>query len=145
MRILSGVTWTLKRGSVTRIFASGFFHGSSSPKPLKLIKGHFEFVSKIRGDIRKSKCTTGINDTGVKGGQRCPNKIIKIFCLETFSICHRCQQHRTLSCENIREFPKKFETALMGYSGTWGKLIHEKIWSRKSWGPFKIDAHNLKK
>jgi hypothetical protein len=25
-----------------------------------------------------------------------------------------------------REFSKKFETALMGYSGAWGKLIHEK-------------------
>ncbi len=32
----------------------------------------------------------------------------------------------TLSCEYLREFLKKFETALMGYSGAWGKLIHEK-------------------
>ncbi len=32
----------------------------------------------------------------------------------------------TLSCENLREFSTKFETALMVYSGTWGKLIHEK-------------------
>jgi hypothetical protein len=29
-------------------------------------------------------------------------------------------------CEYLREFSKKFETALMGYSGTWAKLIHEK-------------------
>jgi hypothetical protein len=27
---------------------------------------------------------------------------------------------------------KKFETALMVYSGAWGKLIHEKTRSRKS-------------
>jgi hypothetical protein len=26
----------------------------------------------------------------------------------------------------LREFSKKFETALMVYSGAWGKLIHEK-------------------
>jgi hypothetical protein len=31
-----------------------------------------------------------------------------------------------LSCEYLREFWKKFETALMVYSGAWGKLIHEK-------------------
>ncbi len=47
--------------------------------------------------------------------QRCPNKIIKIFLLEGFSICHRCRWHRwqTLSCEYLCEFSKKFETALM--------------------------------
>jgi hypothetical protein len=28
-------------------------------------QGHFEFF-KIRGDIRKTKCTTGINDPGGK-------------------------------------------------------------------------------
>ncbi len=32
----------------------------------------------------------------------------------------------TPSCEYLREFLKKFETALMVYSGVWGKLIHEK-------------------
>jgi hypothetical protein len=32
----------------------------------------------------------------------------------------------TLSCEYLREFSKKFETALMVYSGAWGKWIHEK-------------------
>jgi hypothetical protein len=60
--------------------------------------------------------------------QRCQNKIIKTFMIEVFSICHRCQQHRwcTLSCKYLREFLKKFETALMAYSGARGKLIHEK-------------------
>ncbi len=37
-----------------------------------------------------------------------------------------------MSCEYLREFSKKFETALMVYSGAWGKLIHKKIRSRKS-------------
>ncbi len=31
-----------------------------------------------------------------------------------------------LELRNLREFSKKFETALMVYSGAWGKLIHEK-------------------
>jgi hypothetical protein len=31
-----------------------------------------------------------------------------------------------LELENLREFSKNFETALMVYSGAWGKLIHEK-------------------
>jgi hypothetical protein len=33
------------------------------------------------------------------------------------NFCRRCR---------LREFSKKFETALMVYSGAWGKLIHEK-------------------
>jgi hypothetical protein len=29
-------------------------------------------------------------------------------------------------CKYLREFVKKFEMVLMGYSGVWGKLINEK-------------------
>ena len=36
-----------------------------------------------------------------------------------------------LSCEYLREFSKKFETVLMGYSGAGGKLIHEKNQEQK--------------
>ncbi len=47
--------------SVTRFFASGFFHESSSLKPLKI---NVQMFSKIRGgDIRRSRAPT-INDTG---------------------------------------------------------------------------------
>jgi hypothetical protein len=48
--------------------------------------------------------------------------------IEDFLICHRCQRHWwcTLSYEYLREFSKKFETALMVFSGVWEKLIHEK-------------------
>jgi hypothetical protein len=44
-----------------------------------------------------------------------------------------------LSCEYLREFSKKFETALLVNSGAWGKLIHEKKQKSKiSWHcPFK--------
>jgi hypothetical protein len=37
-----------------------------------------------------------------------------------------------LSCEYLREFSKKFETALMVNSGASGKLIHEKNQKQKT-------------
>jgi len=37
----------------------------------------------------------------------------------------------TLTCKYLREFSKKFETVLMGYSGAGGKLIHEKNQKQK--------------
>jgi hypothetical protein len=49
-----------------RFFASGFFHGSVSPKPLSIQLGSFRIFSKIRGDIRSSRFATGVNDTGGK-------------------------------------------------------------------------------
>jgi hypothetical protein len=35
------------------------------PSPKVSHSGPFRIFSKIRGDIRKSSCTTGINDTGI--------------------------------------------------------------------------------
>ncbi len=63
-----------------------------------------------------------------------PTKLLKFFWLKIFYICHRCQRHRwsTLSCQYLRDFWKKFETVLMGYSGAGGKLIHKKTRSKKS-------------
>ncbi len=49
-----------------RFFASGFFHQSVSPQPQSIPLGPFRIFLKIRGDIRKSRCTTGVNDTGGK-------------------------------------------------------------------------------
>jgi hypothetical protein len=37
----------------------------------------------------------------------------------------------TFTCEYLREFSKKIETVLMGYSGAGGKLIHEKNQKQK--------------
>ncbi len=68
----------------------------------------------------KAKIYIFVNSTT----QRCPNKIIKNFCLKIFSICHRCQRHRwcTLSRENLRTFSKKFEMVMMVYLGdSWKK------------------------
>jgi hypothetical protein len=45
-----------------RFFASGSFHKSSFPKPLKIMLGSFRFFSKIGGDIRESRYTTGIEN-----------------------------------------------------------------------------------
>ncbi len=55
-----------QRDSVTRYFASGFFHESVSPQPQSIPLGPFQIFSKIPGDIRKSRCTTGINVTDGK-------------------------------------------------------------------------------
>jgi hypothetical protein len=54
------------KGQCHEIFASGFFHESVSPKPLSTPLGPFRIFSKIRGDIRSSRLTTGINVTGGK-------------------------------------------------------------------------------
>ncbi len=113
------------KGHVTRFFALSFFYESSSPKPLKITLGSFQIFSKILGDIRKSRCNTGIKDTGGKFWR------LKIF----FHLPPvQCQGHHwcTSSCEYLREFSKKIETTLVEYSGAWGKLNQEKTWSRQS-------------
>ncbi len=43
-----------------------FFHESPSPQSLEIALGSFWIFSQIRGDIRKSRCNTGINDTSGK-------------------------------------------------------------------------------
>ncbi len=54
------------KGQCHEIFCFIFFHKSPSPKPLKITLGSFKIFSKICGVIRKSSCTTGVNDTGGK-------------------------------------------------------------------------------
>ncbi len=53
------------------------------------------------------------------------------------NVHHRYHRHRW--CTLRREFSKKFETALMVYSGTWGETIHKKnLKSKILWHcPFK--------
>jgi hypothetical protein len=43
-----------------------FFINQFPPQPQSIPLRLFQIFSKIRGDIRKSRCTTGINDTGGK-------------------------------------------------------------------------------
>ncbi len=69
-----------------RFFASGFFHESVSPQPHSIPLGPFRICSNIRGDIRKSRCTTGINDTGGKFAT-------SFVCWYRWQICHRYQRY----------------------------------------------------
>jgi hypothetical protein len=68
--------------------------------------------------------------------QRCLSKVIQIFLIEDFFVCHQSQLHRwcTLSCEYLHKFTQKLETGQEVYSGAWGKLIHEKNLKLKSCG-----------
>jgi hypothetical protein len=64
-------TWFLApiaglKGQCHEIFCFWFFYESVSPQPQSIPLGPFRIFSKIRGDIRKSRCTTGVNDTGGK-------------------------------------------------------------------------------
>jgi hypothetical protein len=54
------------KGQCHKILTSGFLHGSVTPKPLIIAFRRFKNFSKIRGDMRSSRCTTGVNDTGGK-------------------------------------------------------------------------------
>jgi hypothetical protein len=68
------------RGTVPRDFRlQSFFHESVSPKPLSLPLGPFHFFSKIRGDIRSSRCTIGVVDTGGKWKKSSIRKVLIIF------------------------------------------------------------------
>ncbi len=61
--------------------------------------------------------------------QRCSNKINKIFQIEDFFSFVTSVSDTggsTLSCEYLRDFWKKLEMVIMGYSGAGGKLIHKK-------------------
>jgi hypothetical protein len=54
------------KGTVSRGYCLGFFHESSSPKLLKRTLGSFQICLIIRGDIHKSRFTTGVKYTGGK-------------------------------------------------------------------------------
>jgi hypothetical protein len=56
----------LYRDSVKRFSTSVFFHESVSPKPRSIPLGPFRIFSKIPGDIRSSRCTNCVVDTGGK-------------------------------------------------------------------------------
>jgi hypothetical protein len=51
---------------VSRDFLLLVFYESVSSQPQSIPLGPFRIFSKIRGDIRKSRCTTGVVDTGGK-------------------------------------------------------------------------------
>ncbi len=144
------------KGQCHEIFRFCFFSAISFPPapeyPIRTVSKFFE-------NSRRYSQLTGINNTSETGGKICRRRrwyrwqicrqcrwYQRQFCRRCrwhrWQICHRCRWYRwsTLSCEYLREFSKKFETALMVYSGAWGKLIHGKNQKQKiSWHcPFKV-------
>jgi hypothetical protein len=54
------------KGTVSRdVLLLVFFMNQFPPSPNSIPLRPFQFCSKISRDIRKSRCTTGINDNGV--------------------------------------------------------------------------------
>ncbi len=121
--------------SVTRFSTSGFFHESVFPKHLSIPVRPFRIFSKIRGDIRGSRCTTGVNDTCGKWKKSSSRKILIILfghlwvveltyiyifafkftlrCLLpdiVLIICHRCRWHRWPICRRCRWYRWQFAT-----------------------------------
>ncbi len=98
--------------------------------PTKFADLQFAICSAIKRNLRICDCGLSLRICEFKKN-----------CMATpWQICHWCQQWCTLSCEYFREFSNKFKPALIGYSGAWGKLIHEKnMKSTISWHcPFKL-------
>jgi hypothetical protein len=52
------------------IFAAEFFHESSDSRPLKITLRSFRICSKIRGDIRKSRCSAPPIKCNIKTGTK---------------------------------------------------------------------------
>ncbi len=131
----------------TRFLTSGFFHESVSPKHLSIPVRPFRIFSKIRGDIRGSRCTTGVNDTGGKWKKSSSRKILIILfghlwvveltytyifafkftirCLQpdiVLIICHRCRWHRWQICCRCRWYRWQFATGVVDPCGK-GELV----------------------
>jgi hypothetical protein len=56
----------IPKRTVSRDFLLPVFHESVSPQTQSIPAGPFQIFSKIRGDIRSSRCTTGVVDSGGK-------------------------------------------------------------------------------
>ncbi len=142
-----------EKGTVSRDFRLLVFSWIRFPQaPEFTIRAVSNFL-KICGNMRSSRCTTGVVDTGSQWKKSSIIKVLIIllghlweveltyryifafmFTLRyqqpdiVLIICHRCCWYRwcTLTCEYLRKFSKKFETIPMGYFGAGGTLIHEK-------------------
>ncbi len=66
------------KGQCHEIFCWWFFYESVSPQPQSVLLGPFRTFSKIRGDIRSSRLTTGVADTGGKWKKSSIRKILII-------------------------------------------------------------------
>ncbi len=130
-------SWLVKR-QCHEIFCFRFFYESSSPKPLKITLESFWIFWKIPGDIRKSRCTTGINDTSSKFATgindtcgkfaTCINDTCGKFCHQFrwccwywWRICHRCPRYPRQICHSGKHW-EQYQTA-DNWKWTWRKKI----------------------
>ncbi len=74
------------KGTVSRDFLLQAFSMNHLPKPLKMTLGSFEIFLKIHRDIRKSRCTTSIKNTGGRFATGTAG-VVDI----RWQICQRCQ------------------------------------------------------
>ncbi len=84
------------KGQCHEIFCFWFFHESVSLQPQRIPLGSFQIFPKIHGDIRKSRCTTGINITGgnfATGVNDTSGKIATSIHDTGGNFCHRYQRH----------------------------------------------------
>jgi hypothetical protein len=145
--VLPSVLDNYFKGAVPRDFRLLVILMISSPKHLSVLIRPFRIFSKIRGDIRGSRCTTSVVDTGGKWKKSSIRKILIIlfghlWVVELTYIRDLPPVSTTLA-KMVAKFAtgvpvvhlalqisprifEKFETFLMGYSGAGGKLIHEK-------------------
>jgi hypothetical protein len=110
------------KGTVSRkFFASGFFHGLSSPKPLKITSGPFKFFRKFTEVLASPRCTTGINDTG---GKFCHKYCW--CCWYPWQICYWCQRYLQQICRELQISPRISEKNLNGRNGIGGNWFMKK-------------------
>ena len=69
---------SMLKGQCHEIFCFWFFHQSVSPQPQSIPFGPFRIFSKIREDIRRSRLTTGVVDTGGKWKKSSIRKLLII-------------------------------------------------------------------
>ncbi len=117
------------KGTVSlKFFASGFFHGLSSPKPLKITSGPFKFFRKFT-EIFASQGAPLVSTTKVANFATSTAGVVDTRGKFATGVNDTCSKF-VLSCKYLREFSKKFETALivLEETGSWKNLNTEISW-----------------
>ncbi len=104
------------KGQCHEIFCFWFFFMNQfPPQPQSIPVGPFQIFSKNRGDILKSRCTTGINDNGgvllIPVANLPPESTIPV------SICHRYRWLRWQIATGINDTCGKFATGVVDTGG----------------------------
>jgi hypothetical protein len=130
------------KGTVSRgFFCFRFFcHKSSSPKPLKITLGSIRFFSKIGGDIRKSRCTTGIPN--FRKIRNCPNGILRgsgeMIHEKNLKLKISWHSHFKAYSEKCSRSHQIAEILLTHFSAA-----EEKVWFRGNFGIFTAFYHKM--